>query len=378
MNVPGRRFAGFEAAFSEVAPRLVRAGHDVVIYCRRQEYRPELRTPAHDGVRLVYVPSYGGKNFSAIISTLLAVLHAVIFERFDAFFFVNVGMGHHCALAKLFGKRVVLNVDGLDWKRDKWSGIGKAYFYSAARMAVRVCDRLVTDADAMRRYYLEHFGRDSTMIAYGSHVADAQEPRRVRAFGVEPREYYLVVSRLIPENTLDVIVDAYVRSGSERPLLVVGSATYHSPFHQRLRTLANPRVRFVGHVHDQDDLRELWCNCYAYLHGHSVGGTNPALLNAMGFGSCVLALDTVFNREVLADTGLFWPRDVEALTAALRALDADPARAAEVRRLPQARIAQHYTWEQITEQYDALFRDVCERGVSRRAPVATGEHALVP
>jgi glycosyltransferase involved in cell wall biosynthesis len=361
MNVPGKRFAGFEAAFSEIAPRLVREGFDVTIYCRKHEYPRELRRKQNEGVKLVYMPSYGGKNFAGLFSTLLAVLHALIFRRFDVYFFVNVGMGYHCALARLFGKRVAMNVDGLDWRRDKWGRLGKLYFYTAAQTAVRVCNRLVTDAEAMRQFYLEHFRTDSTMIAYGTYIASSTQPELIAQYGVVPREYYLVVSRLIPENTLDVIVREYVASGSEKPLLIVGSANYESPFHQTLRALANERVHFVGHVHDQAALRELWCNCFAYFHGHSVGGTNPALLNAMGYGACVLALDTVFNREVLAGTGMLWATEQGALAGMIRTLDADPSLAEAMRQKPRRRIQEAYTWERITAQYSALFRELATR-----------------
>ena len=361
MNVPGRRFAGFESAFSEIAPRLVESGHEVVIYCRRGEYAPERRIPRHQGVRLVYLPSPGGKNLSAVVNTLFAVVHAVLVERFDLLFFVNVGMGHHCALARLLGQRVVLNVDGLDWTRDKWGRIAKAYFYSAAKMAVRVCTRLVTDAEAMRRFYLEHFGRDSTMIAYGTYVTGSTRPERVQELGLAPREYWLIVSRMIPENSLDTMLEAYVQSGSSRPLVVVGGATYDSPFHRRLQEIAaraDGRIRFLGHVHDEELLRELWCNCFGYLHGHSVGGTNPALLNAMGYGSCILALDTVFNREVLGGTGLLFPAEPAALAAMLQSLEQDPARAAAMREPPRERVRAEYSWEKITRQYEELFLEV--------------------
>jgi glycosyltransferase involved in cell wall biosynthesis len=340
MNVPGRAFAGFESAFSIVGPRLVEAGHEVVIYCRKHEYPAGTRIPQHLGVRLVYVPSWGGKNFSGVLATFFSLVHALLFERLDVFFFVNVGMGHHCALARLFGRKVVLNVDGLDWRRDKWGRLAKAYFYSAAQMAVRVCTRLVTDAEGMRTFYRDHFGVESTMIAYGAEVAPSRAPERVREAGVMPGEYFLIVSRLIPENNLELMFEGYLAAGTTTPLLVVGSANYDSPFHRRLADLAEQsggRIRFTGHVHDQALLQELWCNARAYLHGHCMGGTNPALLRAMGHGVRVLAHDNVFNREVLADAGLFFPDD--------------PAEA-------QARIRREYTWEKITAQYEALFREV--------------------
>src|SRR3954463_15479020 len=135
------------------------------------------------------MPSPGGKNLSAVASTLFAVLHALAFEKFDVWFFVNVGMGHHCALARLSGRPVVMNVDGLDWTRGKWGRFARAYFQSAARSAVRFCTALGTDAFAMQEYYRERFGRDSEMIAYGAEVEDSLEPARIAQFGVRARDY---------------------------------------------------------------------------------------------------------------------------------------------------------------------------------------------
>ena len=367
MNVPGKHFAGFESAFSEVAPRLVRQGHQVVIYCRKGEYPAALRLPSHKGVRLIYVPYWGGKNFSGLLATLFSVIHAVLFERFDLYFFVNVGMGHHCALARVFGKKVVLNVDGLDWKRGKWGRIGRAYFLSAAKVAVRVCTRLVTDAEGMRRFYLDHFRVDSTMIAYGAYVEGSSQPNLIEAYGVAPRDYYLVVSRLIPENNLDIILEGYLESGTRKKLVLVGSANYESPFHQRLRDLANEHVIFTGHVHDQAVLRELWCNTFAYLHGHSVGGTNPALLRAMGAGACVVAHDNEFNREVLGDGGEFFERDARTLGDLLRRLEANPDLVKAHRRSGPERIRSNYSWEKIAAQYESLFVETAFGSAQRSA-----------
>jgi len=357
---PDLEITGFETAFSEIAPRLVRRGHQVTVYCRAGAHSPARRVPREDGVEFTYVPSPGGKNFAAVGSTLLAVLHAMARREFDVWFFVNVGLGHHAALARLAKAPVVMNVDGLDWTRGKWGPVARTYFRSAARAAVRSCTALVTDAEAMRAYYLEHMRRDSTMIAYGADLERSRRPELIAPFGVMPRGYYLVVSRLIPENSLDAMLEGFRRARTSRRLLVVGGASYRDAFHERLRAIAarDPRIRLVGHVADQAALRELWCNCYAYLHGHSVGGTNPALLRAMGCGAFALALDTVFNREVLADAGRFFPRDPGAVAALLDAVDGDAENAARFREAARARVATHYTWDGVTAQYERLFAEV--------------------
>ncbi len=358
MPLPQLHFTGFETAFGEIAPRLVEAGNEVTIYCRGSHYPREIRVPQYKGVKMKYVPSPGGKSFHAVIATWFAVLHALVLGRYDLYFFVNVGMGHHAAVCRIFGARVVMNVDGLDWERGKWGFFARAYFRSAARSAVRFCNRLITDAEAMRQIYLERFHKDTTMIAYGAYVEPAEQPEMVLKAGVEPGQYYLVAGRLVPENYADIIIQGFIETKSSKRLLIVGGANYESPFHQRLRELATERVVFAGHIHDQSLLKELYCNCFAYLHGHSVGGTNPSLLRAMGNGACVLAHDTVFNREVLSNAGLYFAKDPKDVAVLIRRVEDDPELVAELRKRAPQRIREHYTWDKVAAEYDELFAEV--------------------
>jgi glycosyltransferase involved in cell wall biosynthesis len=361
MPMPERHFTGFETAFGEIAPRLAAAGHEVTIYCRGSHYPRPLRVPEYNGVKLKFMPSPGGKNFSALIATLFASLHALTAGEYDLLFFVNVGMGHHAALCRLLGARVVMNVDGLDWKRGKWGFFGRTYFRTAASSAVRFCNRLITDAEAMRQFYLQEFGKDTTMIAYGAYVESAENPELVRQVGVVPGDYYLVAGRLVPENFADLIIDGYLEANTSKKLLIVGGANYETDFHRRLYSKASDRVMFTGHIHDQRLLKELYCNCFAYIHGHSVGGTNPALLRAMGYGTCILAHDTVFNREVLGGTGLLFPRDATALATLMEEVESNPELVSALRRRGPERITKEYTWDKIAGQYEELFREVAAR-----------------
>jgi glycosyltransferase involved in cell wall biosynthesis len=358
MPLPQLHFTGFETAFGEIAPRLVAAGHEVTVYCRGSHYPPDIRVSDVEGVRMKYVPSPGGKSFSAIIATWIASFHALIFGRYDLFFFVNVGMGHHAAVCRLFGAKVVMNVDGLDWERGKWGVFGRAYFKSAARSAIKFCNRLITDADAMRDIYLERFRKETTMIAYGAYVESSEAPEVIRALDIEPREYYLVAGRMVPENNADLIIRGFLASGSRKKLVVAGGANYESSFHRKLRELATDAVVFTGHIHDQTLLKELYCNSLAHLHGHSVGGTNPSLLRAMGYGACVIAYDTVFNREVLADAGLYFPDDPAVLGSLLRRLEENLPMVEDFRQRGRSRVRDHYSWDKVAAQYEELFREV--------------------
>lgn len=170
---PDKEISGFETAFSEIAPRLAERGHRVTIYCRSSAHSPARRTPRESGVDLVYMPSPGGKNLSAFTSTGLAVAHALATQRFDVWFFVNVGMGHHTGLARLSGRPVVMSVDGLDWQRGKWGPVARAYIRSAAHAAVRCSTKLVTDAEAMK----------STIASISGAIRDDRLRRGCRGFG---------------------------------------------------------------------------------------------------------------------------------------------------------------------------------------------------
>ena len=372
---PDREISGFETAFSEIAPRLVERGHRVTIYGRAGAHSRARRVPVERGVELVHMPSPGGKNLSAVTSTALAVTHALATRAFDVWFFVNVGMGHHCTLARLSGRPIVMNVDGLDWQRGKWGPVARAYFQSAARAAVRRCTTIVTDAEAMRAHYREAFGRDSEMIAYGASIETSVRPELISRYGVEARDYYLIVSRLIPENSLEVMLEGFRQSTTRRRLIVVGGANYRDAFHRRLSALAHgdERIRLTGQLTDQETVKELWCNCYAYLHGHSVGGTNPALLRAMGYSSAVIARDTVFNREVLGDAGRFFANDARAVAALIDELDRDASLVAALGAAGSRRVAERYTWEGVVDAYERVFMEAVAkadaRSIGSRPPV---------
>ena len=346
-------YSGYEVFIAEVAPRLVRRGHEVIVYCRKGLF--EKRPKISQGVRLIYLPSIETKVLSTPTHTLLSMCD-VLFRGVDVIFVVNLVNAFHCILPRLLGKPVAINVDGLDWKRDKWGKVGKAYFYLNAKFVGRICPNgVVTDAHEMRRIYLDEFNTPNICIAYGANPSTSTNPAIVRKYGLEPFQYYLILSRLVPENNADLIVQAFERMCTSRVLAIAGHENYRSPFVERLRQSTDPRVRFIGHVGSAEHVKELHCNAYAYIHGHSLGGTNPALLTALGCGNCVLALRTPFNMEVLQNYGILFDRDPSDLAAKLQHVEDHPELAAEYRRFAPERIREAYTWDRITDQYEELF-----------------------
>ena len=346
-------YSGYEVFIGEVGPRLVERGHEVTVYCRKSLFRERPKT--HKGVHLIYLPSIETKTMETLTHTLVSMCD-VMARRIDVIFVVNVANAFHCVLPRLVGKRVAINVDGLDWKRDKWGPLAKKYFYWNAKYVGRICPKgVVTDAREMQRIYLEEFGTRSVSIAYGANIERSSKREVVREYGLEPFQYYLILSRMVPENNADLIVRAFERLRTSRMLAIAGDANYRSAFVDRLKQTRDGRVRFIGHIGNPDHVKELHCNAYAYVHGHSLGGTNPSLLTALGSGNCVLALNTPFNAEVLQDYGILFEHNPLDLAARLQHIEDHPGVAARYRTRAPWRIREAYTWEKITDQYEELF-----------------------
>lgn len=357
-------YGGGEEFVLHVAPRLAERGHDVIVYCR-SGYYPD-REPTWHGVHRSFYPAPEHKSLGQFVHSTFATLDAS-FRKFDLIYVHTLPSGPHTLLPWLLRRKIVVNVDGMDWARAKWGPVGKTYFRAATHIVLRTATAIINDAQAMRQYYLDRYGRNSYFIAYGAEIQTSSHPEILERYGVRPQDYYLIASRLVPENNADLIIRAFLRTPSRRQLLVAGTANYRSKWLDDLRTLNDPRVRFLGHVGDPEHVKELHCNCYAYLHGHSLGGTNPALLKALGCGNCVVALDTPFNREVLVAPegttyGLLFPKDVDALTTLLTSLDRDEAQAAALRARAPDRIRQAYTWDFIADEYERVFLEVVEKG----------------
>lgn len=351
-------YSGYETFIQEVAPALVEKGHAVIVYCRRSLFSE--RPKWHKGVRLVYLPSIETKSLGTLTHTAVATIH-VLMSDVDVILFVNAANGWYCLPVRLFGKRAAINLDGLEWKRGKWNRLGKLFFLWAARAATLFANELVNDAEAMRLFYRENWGKDSTFIAYGAHIERSERPEIVREYGLEPGQYFLIASRLVPDNNADMIVRAFESVKTQMFLAIAGGANYRSQFVEELKKTSDKRIIFLGHIGNDQHIKELHCNAYAYIHGHEVGGTNPALLKALGFGNCILALDTPFSREVLGEYGSLFEKTVESLRDKMQYVVDHPEVAERFRKRAPERIREAYTWDSIGDKYEALFQKMVNR-----------------
>jgi glycosyltransferase involved in cell wall biosynthesis len=349
-GVPAR-YGGFETAAQEIGARLVERGHEVVVYCRN----PGQRATRHLGMRLVNLPAIRRKSLETLSHTGLSTVHAVARSRPDVAVVFNTANAPYVPLLRAARIATAIHLDGLEWRRAKWGPTGRRYFRVAEGWSVRLADAVIADSRAIAARIQRVHGRDCTYIPYGAPIVVAGS-ERLAELGLESGGYHLIVGRLEPENQADVLVSGYVRSGSTRPLVVVGSAPYAGEFARRVRSLANGRVRFLDAVWDEGLLDQLYGNCLSYLHGHSVGGTNPSLLRAMGAGAPVTAFDVVFNREVTGAAAHFF-RDAPGVASSIAADEADPSVARERGEAGRTRVAERYDWADVTTGYERL----CER-----------------
>jgi len=346
-GVPAR-YGGFETAAEEIGSRLADAGHDVIVYCRN----PGQRLSTYRGMRLVNLPAVRTRTLETLSHTALSAVHAVVQSRPEVVVLFNPANAPLLPLLRVAGIRTAVHFDGLDSTRAKWGGLGRAYFRAAEALGARLADEVVADSRAIGEHIRITYRRTATYIAYGASVT-APGQDRLTELGLASKGYHLVVARMEPENHVEMIVRGYEASSAIRPLVVVGSAPYAERYHRRVLSLASPRTRFLGAVWDQALLDQLYANASSYLHGHSVGGTNPSLLRAMGAGAPVTVYDVGFNREVTAGSARFF-RDAGGVSAALVADEADPVAAAERGEGGRRRVAEHYTWDDVVRKYQAL------------------------
>jgi glycosyltransferase involved in cell wall biosynthesis len=354
-GIPGN-YGGFETFAEELSARLVERGHEVTVYCRAGN-TPD-KPVAHRGVRLVHLPALHHKHAETISHTLLSALHA-LFQRYDVVYVCNSANALICWIPWLRGQRVVLNVDGLEWRRGKWGRLAKRYFRWAAKLAAHMPIEVVTDAMVIQDYYLETWHRRTRYFAYGTSLYErGYLVDRVRALGLEPDGYLLYVSRMEPENNALLVVDGYGRLETDLPLVMVGDAPYARAYIDRVKAAADSRVRFLGYRFG-DDYHALQSNARAYIQATEVGGTHPALVEALGHRNAIVAHDVPEHREVLGDAGVYFAyRDADDLAARLRDLLDAPKAVARLRAAAERRAVERYGWDAVTDQYEAYFADL--------------------
>ncbi len=358
-GVPAR-YGGFETAVEEIGRRLAERGHRVTVYCRDGTAREHL------GMTLVTLPALRARSLETLSHTAVAAAHTVVRGGHDVVFLFNAANAPFVPLIRRGRTPVALHVDGLEWKRAKWNGAGRHYYRWAESLAVRWADALIADGPGIVRYYEREFGATTELLTYGAPILSQLGHDRLTALGLSRHRYHLVVARFEPENHVEEIVRGYRASPARQPLVVVGGAPYNDAYTARVQEAAagDDRIQLIGPVWDQDTLDQLYAHTTLYLHGHSVGGTNPSLLRAMGAGAPVSAYDVEFNRDVLGE-GPSWFSEPSSVATAVASAEADPERTSACGEANRSRAEAHYRWDDVASGYERLAVDL-NAGRSRR------------
>ncbi len=339
-------YGGFETFAEELSTRLAGRGHEVTVYCRDAYPAPEYR-----GVRLRHAPAIRHKYFETLSHTFLSTLH-LMFHRPQAALYCNAANAVFTPLARMAGVPVALNVDGLERHRKKWNSFAQAWYALSERMATWFPNVVVSDAVHIQRYYRERYGKDSVFIPYGAQIGAVTTRAALDRLGLEPGRYFLYVSRMEPENNALLVREAFEKLDTPLKLALIGDAPYAPDYIARVRDTRDERVVAPGAIYGTG-YAELQSHCFAYIQATEVGGTHPALIEAMGRGALTLYLDTPENAEVAGEAGLAFR--AETLGERMReALAMGPGERAEWGRRAARRVAERYSWDTVTDRYEAL------------------------
>ena len=279
----------------------------------------------------------------------------VCFTKIDVVLVVNSANGPFGLITKIFGKKTCINVDGLEWLRPKWKGVGSVYFRIASKLSTVFFDKIITDSIEMNRIYNKEFKKKSSVITYGSTMTGSKNYKILEKFNLLKKEYYLLVGRLIPDNNSKLIIEGFLKSNSNKTIVIVGDVPYNDDYANSVKKLSSNKIVFTGYVSDQDNLTTLYENCFGYIHGHQFGGTNPTMINALDVNCQILALETAFNREMLENKkSIFFDKNENSIVEKIREFENKYDELIEKNKnyiLPK-----RYDWDFICKQYLEVFQ----------------------
>lgn len=337
-------YSGFETCVEQVGRRMVERGHEVTVYCRAGHYRA--RPSEYLGMRLRYLPAISQKHLETLSHTAFSTLRLA---SGTAIVCMGVGNAPVVRWLELWGRKTVFNVDGADWRRDKWGRFARWYLRTSERLASRGRSIVIADAKAVQDYYLRQYGRTSELVPYGADPPQDRGTATLEKFGLPPGGYLLWVGRMVPENAPADFLEGVRLAGLDVPAVVVGDASYADEYKQSLKAGAPPQAIFTGYQFGSA-YQQLTAHAGIYVLAATVGGTHPVLVEQMAAGNAIVARETESNREVLGESGLYWNTPAE-LAALIRDLWPDVGRRRELGDCARQRALELYNWEDVTTHY---------------------------
>lgn len=354
-------YSGFETCVEQLGQRLVERGHDVTVYCR--SHHIDYEGDFYKGMRLVKLPTIANKYFDTIVHSFISSVHALP-HRYDVACYFIAGNSPVTWIPRMIGTRTVLNVDGLDWKREKWPTLAKKYIQFAEFLATKLPTQYITDSEVVQHYYSDTYNSKPPYIPYGSEVELLPAGETLAQFGLAPQQYILFVGRLVPENCAHHIVDAFKQLDTDKKCVIVGDSAYSQEYIAELKQRAadDPRIVFTGYVFGKG-YHELGSNASIFIESSGVGGTHPALIEAMAHESLVIVNNTAENLETIGSAGFAYDGAIgaDSLHEVLAPLVNDDEKIDVYQRLAKQRASEKFSWESVTDAYESLFEDLVSK-----------------
>ncbi|WP_230399212.1 glycosyltransferase family 4 protein [Novisyntrophococcus fermenticellae] len=362
-RVPSRE-GGIEIVVEELAKRMVRDGHQVTCYNRAghhvsgAEYDAEIKSE-YEGIRLKTVPTIERKGLAAVSSSFFSVL-CCAFGKYDVVHIHAEGPALFCWIPKLFGKRVVCTVHGIDWRREKWQfGIGSKIIRLGEKNAVRYADEIIVLSKGVQDYFKQTYGRKTRFIPNGVNRPKIRPAKLItEKLGLEKDSYILFLGRLVPEKGVQYLIEAYKHVDTDKKLVIAGGSSDTNTFTQELKELAkdDDRIIFTGFVQGQT-LDELYSNAYVYCLPSDLEGMPLSLLEAMSYGNCCLTSDIAECTEVVEDKALIFRKsDIEDLKEKLQFACDHPEEVQKLKDGAANFICRKYNWDDVVKQTLKLYR----------------------
>jgi len=353
-------YSGFETCVEQLGARLVERGHAVTVYRRSHHYNDGLRE--YRGMRLVTLPTIANKYLDTIVHTTISATHALT-QRYDVALFFIAGNSPVAWIPRVAGQRVAINVDGLDWRRQKWPRWARRLIRLLEQLSKLTANEVVTDSRVVATFYQEEYGFQPHYIPYGSSVDPCPPGDVLERLGLDAGRYVIFVGRLVPENCVHHLVDAFKSLETDMKCVIVGDAPYAEAYQKTLKANSDPRIVFTGYLFGEG-YAELCTNSYVFVETAEVGGTHPALVEAMAFGTAVVVNGTAENKETIADAGLSYDGHAggDSLRVILRKLMDNPSLRDEFAMRARARAESAYSWEKVTDAYESLFYTMTRNG----------------
>lgn len=366
-SIPSRE-GGIEVVVQELCTRLVNLGHTVTCMNRggnHDAFQQEddcVQNGYYQGVRIVKVPTIDRGGLAAVSSSFFAAIRAAL-GPYDIVHIHAEGPAAFCLLPKLFGKRVVVTIHGLDWQRDKWHGFARRYIHFGEEMAARHAHALIVLSQNMKEYFQSAYDRDAVYISNGVEPAAHAEAHEItRRYGLVSDSYILYLGRLVPEKCPDLLVRAFKSVKTDKRLVIAGPLFDADEYHRQLRELAaeDGRILFAGFVNGAV-LQELFSNAYVYVLPSKLEGMPLSLLEAMSYGCCCVAADIPECREALGSQGILVdPGDERQLQETLQRLVDNPAQVEGQRKAIYEVVLAKRSWDEVAGQTHELYKRVMD------------------